>query len=206
MKVLLIVDVQNDFCPGGALAVPAGDEIVPVINRLSRSDFFDLVIATQDWHPLDHLSFASQHEGKNIGDVIELNGKPQVLWPDHCVQNSRGAEFVDDLETENINRVFQNGEKRDVDSYSGFYDNDHRTSSGLGEYLKAQGVTDVYVCGLATDYCVKYSALDAQRLGFKTFLIEDASRGVNLKAGDVENAVEEMRSAGVGIVKSRELK
>jgi nicotinamidase/pyrazinamidase len=199
-RALIIVDVQNDFCPGGALAVPEGDAVVPIINRLAQSEYFDLVVATQDWHPQNHLSFASQHGGKAPGDVIELNGAPQVLWPDHCVQNSRGAEFVADLKTENLNRIFQKGEKREVDSYSGFYDNDHCTSSGLGEYLKEQGVTDVYVCGLATDYCVKYSALDAQQLGFRTFLIEDASRGVNLQTGDVEKAIEEMRSAGVEIV------
>jgi nicotinamidase/pyrazinamidase len=205
-RVLIVVDVQNDFCPGGALAVPEGDKVVPIINRLAQSEYFYLVVATQDRHPQNHLSFASQHDGKTPGDVIDLNGAPQVLWPDHCVQKSHGAEFAASLKTENIRRVFQKGEKRDVDSYSGFYDNDHCTSSGLDEYLKAQNVTDVYVCGLATDYCVKYSALDAQRFGFKTFLIEDASRGVNLRPRDVENAVAEMRGAGVGIVQSGELK
>src|SRR5690606_6180572 len=145
------------------------------------------------------------HEGKNIGDVIELNGKPQVLWPDHCVQRTPGAELRADLSTRRVARVFQKGEKREVDSYSGFYDNDHATSTGLGEYLKEQGATQVFVCGLATDYCVKYSALDAQSLGFETLLIEDASRGVNLNPDDVKSAVEELRASGVQIVQSREV-
>jgi nicotinamidase/pyrazinamidase len=205
MKVLLIVDVQNDFCPGGALAVPDGDAVVPIINRLMSSDFFDLIVATQDWHPADHFSFASQHAGKQPGDVIELGGKPQVLWPDHCVQSTPGAKLRADLETGPIARVFQKGENRLVDSYSGFYDNDHQSSTGLGEFLKSRNASAIYVCGLATDYCVKYSALDAQKLGFQTFLIEDASRGVNLSADDVEKAIAEMREAGVGIVGSQEV-
>jgi nicotinamidase/pyrazinamidase len=205
MKTLLIVDVQNDFCPGGALGVPEGDAIVPIINVLTSSDFFDLVVATQDWHPPDHASFASQHAGKRPGDVIELNGAPQVLWPDHCVQSTPGAELRADLEMEKIARVFQKGEERLVDSYSGFYDNDHQTSTGLGEFLKSQNATDIYVCGLATDYCVKFSALDAQSLGFQTFLIEDASRGVNLSAGDVKSAIAKMREAGVQILETGDL-
>jgi nicotinamidase/pyrazinamidase len=205
MKTLLIVDVQNDFCPGGALAVPEGDAVVPVINALTGSGFFDLIVATQDWHPRDHFSFASQHEGKQPGDVIELGGKPQVLWPDHCVQSTPGAKLRADLVTDKIARIFQKGQNRLVDSYSGFYDNDHQSSTGLGEFLQSQNAREVYVCGLATDYCVKYSAQDAQSLGFKTFLIEDASRGVNLTAGDVQNAIDAMRAAGVQIVQSAEL-
>ncbi len=205
MKTLLIVDVQNDFCPGGALGVFEGDVIVPIINSLMQSDFFDLVVATQDWHPADHFSFASQHPGKQAGEIVDLNGAPQVLWPDHCVQSTPGADLHADLATEKIARVFQKGENRLVDSYSGFYDNDHQSSTGLGEFLKLQNASDIYVCGLATDYCVKYSALDAQNLGFITFLIRDASRGVNLQNGDVENAIAEMRNAGVKIVNSEEV-
>ena len=203
-RALIIVDVQNDFCPGGALAVPQGDEVVPIINRLTQSGYFDVIVATQDWHPSDHLSFASQH-GKTPGELIELNGQPQVMWPDHCVENSRGAELVSNLESSRITRIFQKGQKREVDSYSGFFDNDHQTETGLGEYLKSQQVGEVFVCGLATDYCVKYSALDAKALGFKTSLIEDASRGVNLNDGDVEKAVEEMKANGVLVVQSTDL-
>jgi len=204
-KALLIVDVQNDFTPGGALAVPEGDEIVPLVNRLAQDSFFGLVVATQDWHLADHLSFASQHPGKNIGEVIELGGEPQVLWPDHCVQGTNGAQLCRELDATNLDRIFQKGQKREVDSYSGFYDNDHQTSTGLGEYLKEQEVAEVYVCGLATDYCVKYSAIDANQFGFKTYLIEDAARGVNLTAGDVQNAVDEMRDNGITIVQSSEV-
>lgn len=200
MKTLLIVDVQNDFCPGGALPVPDGDAVVPVINAVQ--DKFDLVVATQDWHPADHLSFAANHADKMPGEVIELSGRPQVLWPVHCVQSTLGAQLRADLDTSRIARVFQKGQKREVDSYSGFFDNDHATSTGLGDYLREQGATSVFVCGLATDYCVKFSALDAHNLGFATYLLVDACRGVNLNAGDVDAAVEEMRAAGVGIVSS----
>lgn len=203
-RALIIVDIQNDFCPGGALAVPQGDQVVPVINRLMQSGSFDVIVATQDWHPANHLSFASQH-GKTPGELIELNGRPQVMWPDHCVENSSGAELVSNLESSRITQIFQKGQKREVDSYSGFFDNDHQTETGLGEYLKNQQVSEVFVCGLATDYCVKYSALDALALGFKTSLIEDASRGVNLNDGDVEKAVEEMKANGVLVVQSTDL-
>lgn len=203
MKALIIVDVQNDFCPGGALAVREGDRVVPIINSLQPQ--FDLVVATQDWHPADHLSFAANHQGKSPGDRIELNGKPQVLWPDHCVQNSEGAAFVAELNTGHIARVFQKGTHRAVDSYSGFFDNDHVHATGLADYLREQNADEVYVCGLATDYCVKFSALDARSLGFPTFLIEDASRGVELQEGDVRRAIEEMRAAGVQVVQSADL-
>lgn len=203
VKVLIIVDVQNDFCPGGALAVRDGDRVVPIINSVQER--FDLVVATQDWHPADHLSFAANHEGKAPGEVIELNGRPQVLWPPHCVQNTRGADFKADLDTSRIARVFQKGMDRAVDSYSGFFDNDHIHATGLGDYLREQSADEVYVCGLATDYCVKFSALDARSLGFDTFLIEDASRGVELQEGDVRRAVEELRVAGVRVVQSSDL-
>ncbi|MDB5355702.1 MAG: Nicotinamidase [Phycisphaerales bacterium] len=203
MKTLILVDIQNDFIPGGTLPVPEGDRIVPLVNRLQ--DRFDLVVATQDWHPADHGSFAANHPGRKPGEVIDLHGLRQILWPVHCVQNTPGAAFVPGLETRRISRVFQKGTDPTIDSYSGFFDNGRRKATGLGDYLKEKGATDVYVCGLATDYCVKFTALDARSLGFKTFLIEDASRGVNLKPGDVEAAVEEMRRAGVGVVNSDKL-
>lgn len=204
MKTLIIVDVQNDFCPGGALAVREGDQTIDIINALQQQ--FDHVVATQDWHPRDHKSFAANHEGKNVGDVIELEGLPQVLWPVHCVQNTSGAEFHLRLETSKIARVFRKGEDPDIDSYSGFFDNGHKRATGLGDYLKKIGATEVFVCGLATDYCVKFTALDARQLGFEVTLIEDACRGVELHEGDVARSVEAMREAGVKIVQSHELK
>jgi nicotinamidase/pyrazinamidase len=204
MQALIVVDVQNDFCPGGALAVRHGDQVVPVINDLQSR--FELVVATQDWHPADHKSFASNHEGKQPGHLIELDGLPQVLWPDHCVQNTPGAEFVEALSHSSIKRIFQKGTDPEVDSYSGFFDNGHRHSTGLGDYLREQGVTDVYVVGLATDYCVKFTALDAQDLGFKTFVVEDACRGVELQEGDVRRALDDVRAAGVTVLSSNDIK
>ena len=195
MNALVIVDVQNDFCPGGALPVPEGDRVVEVINRLQPR--FDLVVATQDWHPADHGSFAANHPGRRPGEHVELAGLLQVLWPVHCVQNTPGAEFHPGLEPPGIARVFRKGADPSVDSYSGFFDNGHRVSTGLGEYLKGRDVTEVYVCGLATDYCVKATALDALGLGFKTYLVEDACRGVELCEGDVRRAIDEMRTQGV---------
>ena len=203
MNALILVDLQNDFVPGGALAVPDGDKVVPVANKLL--DRFDLVLATQDWHPPDHGSFAANHSGRRPGEVIDLNGLPQVLWPVHCVQETRGAAFAPGLDTAKIEKVFTKGTDPAIDSYSGFFDNGHRKSTGLGEYLRSRGVTGVYVCGLATDYCVKFTALDARQLGFNTHLVEDASRGVNLKPGDVERAIEEMRHAGVKVLRSADL-
>lgn len=200
MNALILVDIQNDFVPGGALPVPEGDAIVPLCNRLSRA--FDLVVATQDWHPANHGSFAASHPGRSVGEVIDLNGLPQILWPVHCVQNAPGAAFVPGLDMSRVERVFQKGTDPAIDSYSGFFDNGHRKATGLGDYLQQRGVTDVYVCGLATDYCVKFTALDAQSLGFNTSLIQDASRGVNVRPGDVDVAVDEMRGAGVRIVQS----
>ncbi len=202
MNALILVDLQNDFVPGGALPVPEGDAVVPVANGLAREGNFDLVVATQDWHPPDHGSFAANHTGRKPGEVIDLHGLPQILWPVHCVQNSAGAAFLPGLDVGRVEKVFRKGTDPKIDSYSGFFDNGHRKATGLGEYLKSRGVTNVYVLGLATDYCVKFTALDARQLGFRTHLVEDASRGVNLKPGDVRRAVEEMRAAGVEIVRS----
>ncbi len=198
MKALIIVDVQNDFCPGGALAVNDGDKIVPVVNSLM--DKFDLVVATQDWHPKKHSSFASTH-GKNIYDVIDIDGLLQTLWPDHCVQKSPGAELRADLDKNKITKIFHKGTDKNIDSYSGFFDNGHKKATGLGIYLHRKDVKEVYITGLATDYCVKYTALDAVELGFKTNIILEACRGVNINPGDVDKAVDEMKKAGVNIIK-----
>jgi nicotinamidase/pyrazinamidase len=203
MKCLILTDLQNDFLPGGALPVPRGDEVIPLANRLGRH--FELIVATQDWHPPHHGSFASHHPGKKPGEVIELGGIPQVLWPDHCVQKTPGAEFSQDLDRSRIHRVFRKGTHPEIDSYSAFYDNLHRRSTGLGEFLKEKGVTEVYLLGLATNYCVKFSALDAVGLGFKTYVIEDACRGIELNRGDIKKAYREMEAAGIERVRSREI-
>jgi len=200
MNVLLLVDLQNDFFPGGALAVPEGDLILPTVNGLLEK--FDLVVATQDWHPKEHGSFAANHPGKKPGDVIELAGLRQILWPVHCVQDMPGAELHPALDRTAIDRVFRKGTNPNIDSYSGFFDNGRQRSTGLGEYLKSHNVTRIYLCGLATDYCVKFTTLDAVALGFETYLIEDACRGVNLHPGDVEQAIDEMRQNGVVAVTS----
>lgn len=203
MKALILVDIQTDFLPGGALAVPDGDAIIPIVNGLQA--VFPLVVATQDWHPANHGSFAANHPGKNVFEQIDLNGLPQTLWPVHCVQGTPGAGLAPGLRQENIAKIFTKGTDVGIDSYSGLFDNGQRKSTGLGEWLKAKGVTEVFVCGLATDYCVKFTTLDAAQMGFKTYFIEDASRGVNLRPEDVKNAVAEMNRAGVTICRSSEL-
>lgn len=203
MRALILVDIQNDFLPEGALAVPEGDAIIPVVNRLQPH--FDLVVMTQDWHPAHHGSFAANHPGLRPYDMIQLNGLAQLLWPVHCVQETSGAEFSLHLDIRHVDKIFQKGTDAGIDSYSGFFDNGRRKSTGLGDYLQEKGVTEVYVCGLATDYCVKFTALDAQSLGFKTYLIEDATRGVNVQEGDVEKAVAEMKEAGITVTQSQEI-
>jgi nicotinamidase/pyrazinamidase len=200
MKALILVDIQNDFCPGGALAVTDGDAVVPVANRLMNA--VDLVVATQDWHPANHGSFASNNPGKQVFTMGDLAGLPQVMWPDHCVQWSGGAQFHPGLDTKRIARVFPKGTDAAIDSYSGFFDNGKRKATGLGEWLKATGVTEVLICGLATDYCVKATAIDAAQLGFRTFLVADACRGVGMKATDVPDALAAMQAAGVYLVTS----
>jgi nicotinamidase/pyrazinamidase len=205
MKALLIIDVQNGFCPGGNLPVPEGDTIVPVINRLIEDGTYDLVVASQDWHPANHGSFASQHAGAKPFDMGTLSGQPQVMWPDHCVQGTPDAEFHPDLATDAFDYIQQKGENPAVDSYSAFRDNDQAAITGLAGYLKAQQVTELDICGLATDYCVKFSALDARDMlpDVKVRFIEDASRGI--AADGVKTAIEEMRQGGVTIVHSDEI-
>ena len=203
MKALILVDLQNDFMPGGALAVREGDAVVPIANRLMPC--FDLVVATQDWHPADHLSFASQHPESRAGDVTQLEDLQQVLWPDHCVQATTGSELHRDLNISGIHRVIPKGTDRSIDSYSGFFDNGHKQGTGLAEYLKQHKVTEVYIMGLATDYCVKFTALDAISLGLTTYLIEDGCRGVELQAGDIESTLVELRWAGVRMTNSKEI-
>jgi nicotinamidase/pyrazinamidase len=203
MKALILVDIQADFLPGGALAVPDGNAIIPVVNRLQAK--FPLVVATQDWHPANHGSFAANHSGKNVFEQMDLNGLPQTLWPVHCVQGTPGAELAIGLQQERIAKIFPKGTDAGIDSYSGLFDNGHRKSTGLGEWLKDQGVTEVFVCGLATDYCVKFTALDAAQMGFKTFFIPDASRGVNLQPNDVADAIAEMTGAGIMVVQSQQV-
>lgn len=199
-NALILVDLQNDFLPGGALAVPHGDQVIVTANRLQP--FFHLIVATQDWHPANHGSFASQHVGRQPGEIIELAGLPQVLWPDHCVQNSVGAELSSQLNTRSITRVFHKGIERDLDSYSGFFDNGGTRQTGLGDFLRQRKVTDTYILGLATDYCVRATAIDSCRLGFRTWLIEDGCRGVELQSGDCAAAITQMKAAGVECVSS----
>jgi nicotinamidase/pyrazinamidase len=203
MRGLVLVDIQNDFLPGGALAVREGDLVVPVANGLMGT--FELVVATQDWHPALHGSFAANHAGRRVGEVIELEGLQQVLWPVHCVQGTRGAEFAPGLGVGRIGHVTRKGMDVRVDSYSGFFDNGHKRATDLDGFLKAKGVTELFVMGLATDYCVKFTVMDALVLGYEVSLVIDGCRGVDLKAGDVERAVAEMRAAGVAVVRSEEI-
>ncbi len=205
MKALLLIDIQNGFCPGGNLPVAHGDEVVPIANRLIENGGYDVIVASQDWHPKNHGSFASQHPGKKPFEMGELSGKPQVMWPDHCVQETPDAEFHPDLNTAAVDYVQQKGENPAVDSYSAFRDNDQAAFTGLADYLRAQQVKELDICGLATDYCVKYSALDAVEMlpGVTVCFIEDASRGIDPEG--VKAAIAEMKTKGVGIVTSAEI-
>jgi len=238
MRALILVDIQNDFCTGGALAVPHGEDVVSIANRLMSA--VDVVVATQDWHPANHGSFADNHPGRKTYELGTLGGLPQVLWPTHCVEWTGGALFHPELDTKRITRVFPKGTDPTIDSYSGFFDNGfepqerieptergdalrgtgepvpprsaardggaqrRRKATGLGDWLKAQRIEEVLICGLATDYCVKATAIDAVQLGFRTRLIEDACRGVGLKATDILDALTAMRQAGVFITTSHE--
>ncbi len=200
MKALILVDLQNDYLPGGALPVPDGDAVIPVAQQLAAG--FPLVVATQDWFAPDHLSFASQHENRNVGEALELAGRLQTLWPDHCIRKTYGAELAAGLQPGIVSHVFRKGTERTRDSYSGFFDSVGQHSTGLGEFLKDQQVAEVFILGLATDHCVRHTALDAIRLGFYTSVIEDGCRAVELIPGDTEASLAEMREAGVEIVHS----
>lgn len=199
-KALLLVDLQNDFFPGGALAVPQADLIFPLVNIIQT--YFEWVIASKDWHPHDHKSFAVNNPGHKVHEIIELNGLSQVLWPTHCVQNTLGADFHPKLITQQIKKIVFKGVDPDYDSYSAFFDNAHKRSTGLDVFLKEHHITDLYILGLATDYCVLYSVLDAINLGFKTFVIEDGCYGINANPGDVKKAIARMKRAGAIITDS----
>ncbi|GAD54277.1 MAG: nicotinamidase/pyrazinamidase [Limimaricola cinnabarinus] len=192
-EALIVIDMQNDFCPGGALAVAEGDTIVPGINALMQE--FRAVVLTQDWHPADHLSFASQHENAAPMSMTEMPYGPQVLWPDHCVQGTNGADFHPDLRTD-ADLIIRKGFRREIDSYSAFFENDHETPTGLHGYLSERGITGITLAGLATDFCVNYSALDGAKLGYKVTVIESLSRGIDLD-GSLEDARQAMLDAGV---------
>lgn len=203
IAALILVDIQNDFCPGGSLAVPEGDAIVPLANKLQAH--FSLVVATQDWHPADHMSFATNHPEANVGDVKSVHGQDQILWPDHCVQETQGAELHPELKTDNVQKILYKGTDKTIDSYSAFFDNAHLRTTGLAEYLREQGIQEVYIMGLATEYCVKYSCMDAVRLGFRTHVIIDACRGIDLQPGDIQRAIEEMESEDVQVMQMSEV-
>jgi nicotinamidase/pyrazinamidase len=193
-RVLLVVDVQNDFCPGGALAVPGGDEVIPVINRLARD--YAHVVFTQDWHCPGHLSFASSHSGKKPLERVELSYGEQILWPDHCVQGTWGAALHSDLDLKHGELILRKGYHREIDSYSAFFENDRRTPTGLAGYLRERGLARLFLAGLATDFCVAYSALDARQLGFEVTVIEAGCRGLDVD-GSLADAWRQMEKAGV---------
>lgn len=195
-SALIVVDVQNDFCPGGALAVPGGDEVVPVINAMMPE--FQTVVLTQDWHPSEHSSFASQHDGKAPLETTEMSYGTQVLWPDHCVQGSHGAEFHAALNTDPAQLIIRKGFRKGIDSYSAFFENDQKTPTGLLGYLQTRGVTSLVMTGLATDFCVNYSAQDAARLGFKVTVDLQACRGIDL-GGSLDEALRDMKAMGITI-------
>ncbi|HEY0791697.1 MAG TPA: bifunctional nicotinamidase/pyrazinamidase [Chthoniobacterales bacterium] len=197
--VLLLIDVQRDFLPGGALGVPGGDEIVPLINQSAPRYAF--VLATRDFHPADHCSFATNHAGRKPGDVVEVNGIDQVLWPPHCVQGTAGAEFAPGMDAGLITKTFLKGIDPGLDSYSAFFDNARKRSTGLAEYLDAQGCDRLDLCGLATDYCVLWSVLDARSLGIGVTVLADACRGIDLKPGDTERAFARMQKAGATLAR-----
>jgi len=202
-EALLIIDIQNDFLPGGALAVSSGDKIIPLVNLIQSK--FDFIVASQDFHPADHKSFAANNSGRKVGDIIDLNGLDQFLWPIHCVQGTGGADFSKALKQENWNKIFRKGMNPEVDSYSGFFDNAKRGDTGLTKFLKENQIERVFICGLALDYCVKFTALDALSEGFETFLITDATRPVNVKPTDGENSLRELAAAGIKFITSKEL-
>lgn len=197
--ILLVVDIQHDFCPGGGLAVPRGDEVVPVINGLARH--FTHVALTQDWHPPGHLSFASSHAGAHPYEIVDVDYGAQILWPDHCVQGTRGAAFRDDLDIPHAQLVLRKGHHRNIDSYSAFYENDRRTPTGLASYLRERGMRRIFLAGLALDFCVRYSAEDARRTGFEVVVIEDACRAIDV-GGSVAATRAEFQRLGIACAAS----
>ncbi|MEQ8214861.1 MAG: bifunctional nicotinamidase/pyrazinamidase [Smithellaceae bacterium] len=199
---LIITDIQNDFCPGGALAVAGGNEIIPIVNSLTQK--FDKVAATQDWHPSDHVSFAATHD-KELYDVITIDGIQQVMWPVHCVQGSLGADFHKDLDLRPVDLIIRKGSHRNIDSYSTFMENDKKTFTGLHSYLQGFSIRDLYFCGLTTDYCVYYSAVDARNMGFNVSVILDACRGVDVPAGNIAATVQAMKERGIRILNHDDL-
>jgi nicotinamidase/pyrazinamidase len=201
MKILIITDMQLDFMPEGALPVPEGDKIIPVVNLIQKK--FDLIIATQDWHPGNHISFASNHQNKKPFDIIEWQGMEQVLWPDHCVQGSKGAEFHPALKMNKTEAIFRKGMDREIDSYSGFYDNGHKKNTGLAGYLRERNAREIYFCGLAADFCVYFSVKDALNEGFSVAFIEDATKPIDKE--EFAKKKDEMKRLGVKIISSHEI-
>lgn len=199
---LVVIDVQNDFCPGGALAVPNGDQVIPVINRLIHR--FPLVVATKDWHPENHISFASRQK-LEPGSTVQAHGETTVVWPDHCIQATEGAEFHPDLDISGVNLILHKGTKLDLDSYSAFFENDHETPTGLEFYLSGHGFRRIFVVGLAEDVCVYFTARDARKIGYEVSVIGDATRGVDMPEGNLESARTDMKDLGVTYVDSAEL-
>ncbi|UOQ70128.1 bifunctional nicotinamidase/pyrazinamidase [Hymenobacter cellulosilyticus] len=201
MKALLLIDIQPDFLPGGSLAVPEGDAVIPLANALQPH--FELVVATQDWHPASHKSFAANHAGRQPFEQIDLHGLPQVLWPVHCVQGTAGAALAPAVDTNQVEAIFRKGTDPEIDSYSGFFDNGHRKATGLADYLRGKGIRQVYVAGLAADYCVYFTAKDALQEGFETFLIEDATRPIS--AEGFARAKAELLQLGGHIIQSQDV-
>ncbi len=202
-NALILVDIQQDFLPGGSLAVPEGNAVVSVANQVMSN--FDLIVATQDWHPGHHRSFASQHKGRKPGDIIEWKGMSQILWPDHCIQDTPGAAFAPGLNVNRIDKIFFKGTHPDMDSYSGFFDNGHIHATGLEEFLQKNYVRDITILGLATDYCVKFTVLDACNLGFSVRVIQEGIRGVELEKGDCEKAINLMKDHSAKIIRIHDL-
>lgn len=203
MRALILVDLQNDFFPGGALGVKEGDAILPAINRLLEQPF-DCIVASKDWHPKNHISFATVHN-KQVGTVISHDGIQQILWPEHCIRDTHGAEFAPGWNHRKVEKIVHKGTEQNIDSYSTFFDNEHLRSTGLDEFLINRGIKEIYLAGLTTEYCVKYSAIDGQELGFRVFVVQDGCRGVNLHPHDDERAISAMRNAGVKIVQSQDV-
>ena len=195
MKTLVIIDVQNDFLKNGSLEVPYGNEVIEPINQIMKN--YELVVATKDWHPLDHISFASNHPGKKIGDIVKVDNLDQMLWPDHCIQESKGSDFPETLNYTKIKKIFCKGINSQIDSYSGFHDNGKIRSTGLSNYLKTNNVTSIDYVGLATEYCVKFTVLDSIEEGFKTSVILNGIKGINLEESN--KALKEMKSIGIDL-------